>query len=353
MKEPPAIPCPAWWLVRIPEVFRDLAGEIAGSAGVRLAEGDYYRLDADGLDPPLADEARMFCRWLLPVHHAWPCNPRTANGFVEKAARGVKERFAPHAPRAVLAGALDPATQGGYFRKLASNLRGRLLQLMPDAAAGADDLTGEDRVAYVMVGRGGLFCGLSTPRAANGFHPGGTRYIRQADEELPSRAGAKIAEALHHLRLFGTPPPAGTHWLELGASPGGMTRELLRHGYRVTAIDRAPLHSSLDGADGVAFSCCNVAAWKPPAGTCFGALLCDMNGPAMTAMTQVARLAKALDDGAPVIFTLKTAGAESFDEIASLQGHVSKIAVQAGLRHLQTTHLTYNRREFTMFLERG
>ena len=76
---------------------------------------------------------------------------------------------------------------------------------------------------FCLVGKEGLFCGLQSPAASNGFYPGGTKFIRQNTPDTISRAGAKIAEALHYLQLKKTPPPAGSQWLELGASPGGMT----------------------------------------------------------------------------------------------------------------------------------
>lgn len=341
---------PAWWLVRIPEVFQDLAGQIAPGSEVKAGEGDFHRIAADGPDFPMAAEARIFPRWQLPVHHAWPCNPQKIDRFVEKAAGAIAEKFNPYTPRALQVGAFEPMVGNGYFRKLASNLRGRVLQLMPGADAEIESLAPDEAVVFAMVGRTGLFCGLQTPRQANGFHPGGTRFIRQVDSGVPSRAGAKIAEALHHMRLLGGQPAAGAHWLELGASPGGMTAELIRHGYRVAAIDRAPLHPSLDRVDGVEFFRADVAQWKPGSGRRYDALLCDMNGPATASFAEVVRLSSSLRAGAPLVFTLKTTGVDGLREILDSHERVLAAAAQAGLKHLQTTHLSYNRREFTMFL---
>jgi len=343
-------PLPAWWLVRVPEVFADLAGGILPASTVRDGEGDYHRVAADGVDLPLAADARMFCRWQMPVHHAWPCNPEKTAGFIEKAATAIAGKFAARTPRAVMAGAFEPHARGGYFRKLASNLRGRVLQLMPAAACGVEALAPDDPVVHAIVGRTGLYCGMHTPREANGFYPGGTRFIRQSGGEMLSRAGAKIAEALHHMRIVAAPVPKNAHWLELGASPGGMTSELLRHGHRVTAVDRAPLHETLRGVAGLEFLRADVGSWNPSAGSSFDALLCDMNGPAEAAFAQVVRLAPALRAGAQVVFTLKTTGAATFAEIVASHRRILDVASGAALRHLQTTHLSYNRREFTMFL---
>lgn len=347
MKHPASPPPPAWWLVRLPAVFADLACDIAPGASTKDGEGDYHRLAAQGVDLPLPPDSRMFCRWQMPVHHAWPCNPEKTEGFIEKAATAIAEKFSTFRPSAVMAGAFEPHGRRGYFRKLASNLRGRTLQLMPAANAGVESLTADTPAVYILVGRTGLYCGHCTPREANGFYPGGTRYIRQSGEGVLSRAGAKVAEALHHMRLHSAPMPENAHWLELGASPGGMTAELLRHGHRVTAIDRAPLDVSLRRVPGLRFQLADVATWRPAAGSSFDALLCDMNGPADAAFAQLARLAPALQSGAPVVFTLKTTGALTLADIVDSHRRILTAASAAALTHLQTTHLSYNRREFT------
>jgi 23S rRNA C2498 (ribose-2'-O)-methylase RlmM len=343
---------PTWWLARIPEVFVEFADAIAPSSVAKDGEGDYRRIAAAGMNFPLATEHLMFTRWHMPVHHAWPCNPEKTAGFIEKAATAIAEKFASHHPKALIIGAFDPHTRNGYFRKLASNLRGRALQLIPAASTEVDLLDADDPVIHVMVGSTGLFCGLQTPRQANGFHAGGTRFVRQSGDDVLSRAGAKIVEALHHMRLFGMTPEKDARWLELGACPGGMTSELLRHGYRVTAIDRAPLDPALARAHGLEFFLADVARWKPATGRKFDALLCDMNGLAHEAFAQVVRLSSHLVPGAPIVFTLKTSGAEGVGEIIQLEHRIVSAAIAAGIRHLQTTHLTYNRREFTMFLRK-
>jgi len=342
---------PTWWLARFPEILSGFKGELAPTAVAKDGEGDYHRLVATAVsDLAVASERRMFFRWFLPVHHSWPCNPEKTDGFVEKAANAIASKFSPHAPHALMVAAFEPHSRHGYFRKLASNLRGRALQLMPAATADADALGPDDPVVYALVGRTGLFCGLQTPRSANGFHPGGTRFIRQSGDDVLSRAGAKIVEALHHMRLLCEPPSPGARWLELGACPGGMTAELLRHEYQVTAIDRAPLDPALTGADGLRFFRTDVARWVPPNTQRFDALLCDMNGPADAAFSQVVRLSRFLHPGASIVFTLKTAGSERVGEIIQQHRRILAAADAAGLAHLQTTHLTYNRREFTMFL---
>ncbi len=121
------------------------------------------------------------------------------------------------------------------------------------ARARVEDQDPEAATLFAFVGKEGLYAGMQSPRLSNGFFPGGSRYLAQDEPETISRAGAKIAEALHYLRLHCPVPPPGAHWLELGACPGGMTSELLARGQRVTAIDRAPLDPRLDGRAGLTF----------------------------------------------------------------------------------------------------
>jgi len=344
------------WLVRIPEVFHGFLTEILAACGtedsVRLGT-EYFLLPACEWSRIGNSEAARYIRWRLPLHHTWPCNPRKMNGFVEKAAQALARKFAAAHPQTLLIGPLDAASPDRYYKTLSSNLRGRALQLFPPLAAAneVESQAPDKPTLFCLIGSEGLFCGLLDPRSANGFYPGGTKFIRQEKDSI-SRAGAKLAEAVHYLRLHTTPPAAGSHWLELGASPGGMTTELLRHGYLVTAIDRAALDSRLKGAPGLRFLLADVADFSPPAGIRFDALISDMNGDALTAISHVSRLAPHLKPGAVIVFTLKTPGVSGFEETNMLHRRVLAHAESAGLKLLASTHLAYNRHEFTVFFQK-
>jgi 23S rRNA C2498 (ribose-2'-O)-methylase RlmM len=300
-------------------------------------------------------EAELLIPWNLPIHHAWPCEPRQASGFVEKAAQALAQKFGGQNPQTILVGALHSGPAHQYYRRLASNLRGRMLQLFPNLPASRHDAEAQDPslpTLFCLVGREGLYAGVQSPRACGGFYPGGTKFIKQAASTSISRAGAKLAEALYHLRLFRPLPAEKSHWLELGASPGGMTSELLARGYQVTAVDRAPLDERLRRAEGLSFVRQDVAAFQLRPGAGFDALLCDLNGNAEESMRQVSRLASALRHGAPVIFTLKLPGIQALPEILAQSEAVIRMAAAAGLSLVSRKHLSYNRHEFTLFFER-
>ena len=355
VSETPSTPAAERRLLRIPEVFADFTPELLARMGVENAlklNGGWHvaKVSAAALRK---SGAALFIPWHLPVDHSWPCCPEKTEQFIEKAAQALAKKFTAGNPQAVLMGPLDPGSPNRYYKTLASNLRGRTLQLFPKLpAASAEEQDPGRATLFCLVGREGLFAGLSPPRDAGGFHPGGVKFIRQSGGTMISRAGAKIAEALHWMRLFHAPLPEASHWLELGASPGGMTGELLQRGYQVTAVDRAPLDARLHGAPGLKFIKADAAEFRPPPAAYYDALLCDMNGPASAAVHAVTRQAGSLRPGGIVIFTLKTAGADTLTDLLQLCRATEEQAAAAGLALLGKAHLNYNRQEFTLCLVR-
>ncbi len=349
---------PAGILIRVSEVFADFIDEIIrglGGTSSKKLGSEYFLIRTDDPRAMSESDAAKFVRWNLPVHHSWPCNPEQMDGFVEKAAQALFRKFGALRPQALFIGQLDPGVSNRYYKALASNLRGRTLQLFPPEVAAFKEIEAQKSAVptlFCLVGKEGLFCGMQSPKEANGFYPGGTKYISQGSPDTISRAGAKIAEALHYLLLHRQAPAAGVHWLELGASPGGMTSELLSRGYQVTALDRAPLDKRLDHKRGLRFILADVAAYEPKSGVRFDAILSDMNGAAEEAIRHVGRLTLHLARGGLVIFTLKTPGAVTFAEINNLYASVTGSAAAAGLDLFARTHLTYNRLEFTLFFEK-
>lgn len=347
------------WLVRIPDVFEGVTNEILAGCNApsskRLGSG-YHLIHVADPTSLRSSDAAMFLRWNLPVEHSWPCNPQKMDGFIEKAAQTLLRKFGERQPQALLIGLLDPSSNNRYYKTLASNLRGRALQVFPTLPVPANDAEAQDpgkSTLFCLIGKEGLFAGMQTPRESNGFHPGGTKFISQNSPDTISRAGAKIAEALHFLKLHRPPLPAGSHWLELGASPGGMTSELLKRGHRVTAIDRAALDPRLSGEKGLHFFHSDVAAFRPTAAMKFDALLSDLNGDPFESLHQVLRLSTNLTERGLVVFTLKTAGVSSFEEAIGLYHRAVELATRADLSLIARTHLTYNRQEFTLFFERA
>lgn len=355
--DPLTAPLPSAWLVRIPEIFEGIAGEVlkrfGATSSTRLGH-DYYLIKTTTPQVIQQSEAAKFARWNLPMDHTWPCNAQKMDGFIEKAAQTLVKKFAERKPQGLFIGQLNPISPDKYYKSLASNLRGRALQLLPKlSAATVEEQNPTAETLFCLVGKEGLFCGMQSPRASNGLYAGGSKYIDQDSPDTISRAGAKIAEALHYLLLHRPPLAAGSHWVELGACPGGMTSELLARGQRVTAIDRAPLDKRLDGRPGLKFVHADVATFVPNDGTVYDAILSDLNGPPEESIAHVIRLSAHLKSRGLIVFTLKVPRIESVDEPCALFRKIVKVASGAGLRLFAQTHLTYNRHEFTLFLEKA
>lgn len=346
------------WLIRISEVFAESVEEILKGLETRSVKrlgNEYFLLKTSSPELRQDSEFARFVRWKLPVQHAWPCNPQKMENFIEKAAQTLFQKFADQAPQTVLVGPLVAGAANPYYKRLAANLRGRALQLFPgmvEAKQEVEELDPQEPVLFCLVGQEGLFCGVTSPREANGFYPGGTKFVSQSAPGAISRAGAKIAEALHYLRLYRPLPAEGCQWLELGASPGGMTSELLTRGYRVTAIDRAGLDKRLENAPKLTFVRADVGSFLPKVGERFDAILSDLNGTAYDSIRHVARLSAWLREGGLIVFTLKTTGMTSVTAIQQSFRSVVTKAEKEGLQLFAQTHLTYNRQEFTLFFEK-
>lgn len=347
---------PVPWLVRIADTFESVVPEVLDALGAvsRTRLGAEYHLIKTPIPEAIQEsEAAKFVRWNLPVDHSWPCNPQRMDGFIEKAAQTMVKKFGKRKPQSVLIGQLNPGASDSYYKNMASNLRGRTLQLFPGLrATEVEGQNPEEETLFCLVGKEGLFCGMQSPKKSNGLYPGGSRYISLTMPGTISRAGGKIAEALHYLLMHKPRFAEGMHWLELGACPGGMTSELLARGFEVTAIDRAALDKRLDKYPSLKFIQADAAEFEPPSGASYDAILSDMNGPPHEAMQQVIRLSSNLKKGGLVVFTLKFSRVERVQDPNALFRTITSMAEAAKLHLFAKTHLTYNGHEFTLFFEK-
>jgi 23S rRNA (cytidine2498-2'-O)-methyltransferase len=91
------------------------------------------------------------------------------------------------------------------------------------------------------------------------------------DRAPPSRAYQKLEEAF---AWMGTAPRPGETCVDLGASPGGWTATVVKHGARVVAVDRAPLAPPLARHPLVASVIGNAFTYVPAAPVDW--LVCDV-----------------------------------------------------------------------------
>jgi 23S rRNA (cytidine2498-2'-O)-methyltransferase len=98
---------------------------------------------------------------------------------------------------------------------------------------GSRALPGELVLNVIVVAEDSWLLGLHVHERGRCPHPGG-RYPIEVPAEAPSRAFAKIEEAIAH---FALPFRSGDVALEIGASPGGAAYALLRRGISVIGVD--------------------------------------------------------------------------------------------------------------------
>jgi hypothetical protein len=154
-----------------------------GAEKVRKLGAEYYLFQTERPELIRESPAARFIRWHIPAEHSWPCNPEKMEGFIEKAAQTAYYKFESRNPQTILVGRLDPGSPKQYYKALASNLRGRMLQVF-DLPAGspktAEEQNPNKETLYCLVGKEGIYCGMLSPIAAGGLHPGGTNSSRRA-----------------------------------------------------------------------------------------------------------------------------------------------------------------------------
>lgn len=337
------------WVVRLGQVFAPNSSRLfadVGATQVSALSDELFLLRLAAPTDLSLHALACFFRWHFPVQHQWPTSPSKTDGFVEKAARGLWTRFGASSPQNVFVASVHSQPSA---RALASNVRGRTLQVFglrgapPNAAESAPDAP----IVLSLVGSTGILAGLTSPRHAKSVHPSGTRFLKQEEGTDVSRAGNKVVDGLELLALESCRVPPGAHWLELGASPGGMTQALLERGYLVTALDRSPLSERISNHPALTFLQQDVALYKPNPGQLFDALLCDMNGDWQTAISQVLRLISALRPGSPILFTLKFNTLTIPEGVLGALHRLNALCAQSGCLPLLVSHTTSNRSELT------
>ena len=172
--------------------------------------------------------------------------------------------------------------------------------------------------------------------------------------QAPSRSTLKLAEAID---WFLTPDETkesmheGVTAVDLGASPGGWTYQLVRRGVAVTAIDNGPMDDTLldSGlvdhvrADGFAYRPRYPVEW----------MVCDI----VEQPIRVARLvAEWIADGdcRRSIFNLKLPMKKRYDELARCRAAMDEICEAQGVRcTIRFKHLYHDREEVTGYAWRS
>lgn len=297
----------------------------------------------------------LFSRYTFPIQYMWPtkCNQK---GFIEKCAQGIAAKFEGKKFANVVVFPLDRKDQ-----KLASNLRGRILQVVKEklSLSTAQKLLVEwtkhpniqppnTQTLIVSISEKCTWAGISSPLDAGSFFAGGRRYVGISNDNIASRTASKFVEGSETLLLNGINLSNSKKWLELGAAPGGITHELASSSCEVWAIDKADLDKNLLKNPLVHFYQMDVRDFKQK--VTFDAIFCDMNGPADLSAEICADKSQLLKKDGILIHTFKIHSVEDFETDFS---KVKNSFTERGCKLLFVHHLYNNKQEVTLFFKKN
>ena len=244
---------------------------------------------------------------------------------------------------------MPDTNDGKSLSALTRPLAPHLEKALRKAGVSIDDEDAKERLHVFFVG--GLAChvGLSTVGNSSPW-PMGIPRLRMPSA-APSRSTMKLAEALMEFlddKERGARLAPGMTAIDLGASPGGWTWQLVQRGMMVIAVDNGPMDAALLETgqvkhrrdDGFHFRPAEPVDW----------MVCDM----VESPSKIARLAaKWVAEGwcGQAIFNLKLPMKKRWEELERCRGIVDE-ALGGGGYYLRVKHLYHDREEVTAYLAR-
>jgi len=172
-------------------------------------------------------------------------------------------------------------------------------------------------------------------------------------KEAPSRSTLKLAEAIMGLLTADEQKATlrpGLLAVDLGASPGGWTWQLVSRGLRVTAIDNGPMAPSVAATGLLEHLRVDGFAWKPRKPVEW--MVCDM-------VEQPSRIAPLMAEWVASgrcrrsIFNLKLPMKRRYDEIERCRALIDQRMRAGNIKYiLRIKHLYHDREEVTCYLTR-
>ena len=259
------------------------------------------------------------------------------------AAKALGKRFA------ALWTEMPDTNDGKSLSTLTKPLTPHLERALAKSGVVIDDENAAERLHVFFVG--GLAChvGVSTVGESSSW-PMGIPRLRMPSA-APSRSTLKLAEAL--LEFLDEKERAkrlapGMTAIDLGASPGGWSWQLVQRGMMVIAVDNGPMDAALLETgqvkhrrdDGFHFRPAEPVDW----------MVCDM----VESPSKIARLAaKWIAEGwcSESVFNLKLPMKKRWEEVERCRGIVDE-ALGGGGYYLRMKHLYHDREEITAYLSR-
>ena len=239
---------------------------------------------------------------------------------------------------------------GKALASLIKPLKPHLDRALVKAGVSVSDEGARERLHVFFVGGTAAYVGLSRVAASSPW-PMGIPRLRMPSG-APSRSTLKLAEALAHFlgdaqverRLV-----PGMSAVDLGASPGGWTWQLVRRGLFVTAVDNGPMDAALLETGQVKHRRADAFAFRPPEPVDW--MVCDV----VESPSRVAALAaKWVAAGwcRETVFNLKLPMKKRWEEVGRAREIVDGAFAGAPYR-LAFKQLYHDREEVTAWLAAG
>lgn len=240
---------------------------------------------------------------------------------------------------------MPDTNDGKALASLTRPLTAHLEKALRKAGIVFDDAQAEERLHVFFVGGRAAHVGVSSV-AATAPWPMGIPRLRMPSG-APSRSTVKLAEALLEFMPSRKFEP-GLTAVDLGASPGGWTWQLVQRGFMVTAVDNGPMDASLLDSGQVRHRREDGLRFRPPEPV--DLMVCDM----VESPSRIATLvAKWIAQGwsRETIFNLKLPMKKRWEEVMRCRGIIDE-ALGGGGYFLRMKQLYHDREEVTAYLAR-
>jgi 23S rRNA (cytidine2498-2'-O)-methyltransferase len=258
---------------------------------------------------------------------------------IARAARALGDRFA------ALWIEMPDTNDGKALATLARQLAPHLERALAKSGVVLDDDGAEERLHVFLVGGRACYVGVSAV-ANSAPWPMGIARLRMPSG-APSRSTLKLAEAFAQF-VPGRDFEPGLTAVDLGASPGGWTWQLVKRGFHVVAVDNGPMDAALMDSGQVRHRRDDGFHYRPPEPVAW--MVCDM----VESPSRIARLvASWIANGwcSECIFNLKLPMKKRFEEVERCRALIDE-ALGGGGYYLRLKQLYHDREEVTGYLAR-
>jgi 23S rRNA (cytidine2498-2'-O)-methyltransferase len=240
---------------------------------------------------------------------------------------------------------MPDTNDGKALATLTKPLTVHLERALGKAGVAFDDPGAPERLHVFFVGGRAAYVGLSSVDNSSRW-PMGIARLRMPSAS-PSRSTLKLAEAF--MEIVGTRSfEPGTTAVDLGASPGGWTWQLVQRGFMVTAVDNGPMDAALLDSGQVRHRRDDGFHYRPPEPVAW--MVCDM----VESPSRIAHLvSRWLAQGwcRESVFNLKLPMKKRWEEVERCRAIIDE-ALGGGGYYLRLKQLYHDREEVTGYIAR-